>query len=69
MYIARDEDGVLFLYDACPVRLTDFFASQVGYNVMPLEQKLFPEVTWENSPVRVELSIVGLDRNETEELS
>lgn len=55
MWVARDKDGEVYLYDAYPEKKSEYFVYRAGYNTMKLDEKLFPEVTWENSPVRVEL--------------
>lgn len=64
MWIARDKDGELYLYDAYPKKQTAHFACQFGYTSMLLDEKMYPMVTWENSPVRVELNLVGLKEKE-----
>lgn len=66
MWVARDKDGELYLYDAYPKKQSEFFGSQFGYTFMMLDGRLCPEVTWENSPVRVELKLIGLNKEETE---
>lgn len=66
MWVARDKDGELYLYDAYPAKQSEFFRCQFGYRYMLLDGNLFQEVTWENSPVRVELKLVGLNKEETE---
>lgn len=66
MWVARDKDGELYLYDVYPKKQNNFFGSQFGCTSMMLDGRLCPEVTWENSPVRVELKLVGLNKEETE---
>lgn len=67
LYIARDKDGILFLYNNKPVRVEDegLFLSNVDsedndiyYEGIEIDPKLFPEVTWENSPKQVELKLI-----------
>ena len=58
MYIARNKNGALYLYEARPRRGESCFYSGVGYWDKPMDREAFPEVTWENSPVQVELKIV-----------
>ena len=58
LWIARDKDGELYLYDAYPKKQSEFFGCKFGYSSMPLDGSLFPEVTWENSPRKVELKLV-----------
>lgn len=59
MWIARDKSGELYLYSHKPEKSADYsnwFVSTSGL-VMPIRPSLFPEVTWENSPVEVELKL------------
>lgn len=59
MWIARDKDGSLYLYDTEPIRSWECFYSRVGFNEgIVLNPYTFIEVTWENSPQRVELKLV-----------
>lgn len=56
MWIARDKDGTLRLFDNIPVKHEEgYWTSQRGYNDIELDSRLFPEVTWENSPKKIEL--------------
>lgn len=65
-YIARDKDGRLFIYDLPPQeRFEDsecFIPQDLstghadrGYFQLPKES--FPEVTWENSPIKIYLEL------------
>ena len=60
MWIARDKDGGLFLYDTLPIEREDYFECRRGYDCYHLDSKLFPEVTFEESPQKVELRLVEL---------
>ena len=56
MQVARDKDGTLRLFDNIPVKHEEgYWTSQRGYNDIELDSRLFSEVTWENSPKKVEL--------------
>lgn len=62
MWIARDQDGYLNLFDVKPQKEARFQGKDYiwvvprGYmNQMMLDKKLFPEVTFENSPMEVDL--------------
>ena len=55
IWTARDKNGDLFLFRLEPTRDTDVF---MGGVFMEIENYLFPEVTWENSPQKVELKLV-----------
>ena len=62
MWIARNEDGRLNLFDVKPQKEACFQGKDYiwivprGYmNQIMLNEKLYPEVTFENSPMEVEL--------------
>ena len=74
MWLARDKDGTLCLYENKPNKCTDFFLNTpgnlfcVGNNVVDvnyhdgyieLNDSYFPKVTFENSPQEVEIKIVN----------
>lgn len=56
-WVARDEDGMLFMYTAKPKKKSFFWhAPEVGY--VKLDDNLFPEVQWtDEEPKEVKLSI------------
>ncbi len=58
LWIARDMDGLLYLYDNIPDKRSKFFLSYLGYNEIRLDDRMFPEVTFENSPQEIELKLV-----------
>lgn len=58
LWIARDNNGRLFLYESKPIRYLDEFASVRGYWSHRIDDDLFPEVTFENSPKRVTLNLI-----------
>ena len=58
LWIARDSDGELKLYDNHPMIMSGWFAPQRGFDSLELDEQLFPEVTFENSPQQVELKLV-----------
>lgn len=58
LWIARDKDGLLYLYYNMPEKHSDFFVSNAGYNEIRLNDSMFPEVTFENSPQEIELKLV-----------
>ena len=62
MYLARDKEGFLALYVSEPVKDEDVFFPDVDDDewkeqYIVLDKELFPEVTFENSPVKVEIKI------------
>lgn len=62
LWIARDKNGNLFLFQLEPVRATDVFA---GGGYMQIGSRLFPEVTWENSPQKVTVELAEPKRELT----
>lgn len=57
-WVARDEYGSLYLYDHIPIKQGIWFRSQRGYDMMKLDDRLFPEITFNNSPQKVELKLI-----------
>ena len=57
-WVARDEDGMLYLYLAKPRKTSDYWnAPEFGY--MKLDDSLFSEVKWEDEePKEIKLSIM-----------
>ena len=49
MYIARDKDGELYLFECKPINSKGFFIAVKG-NSMRLKDIDFPSVTYQNSP-------------------
>jgi hypothetical protein len=63
-WIARDEDGALWLYDQSPVLIFNlsmygFRNKNYTYHSMVLDEKLFPEVTFKTGPLKVSLKQVA----------
>ncbi len=52
MWLARDENGSLWVYRTYPTRNEKYFDSQFLDSVK-INKDEFPEVTWENSPVEI----------------
>lgn len=58
IYIARDKDGTLAIYDGKPIHDEEFDTFTCdddgnGYLVDYVNMDLYPEVTYENSPVEL----------------
>ena len=68
-YIARDRDNRLYLYREKPFKGDSIFICQC-YNTKPkhwselfeLDESLFPEVTWENTPQEIELNLINNEK-------
>ena len=65
-YIARDKDGLLWLFGSEPVKneIDGIFMVNRNENgewpeEYELKKEMFPEVTFENSPQRIELKLVN----------
>lgn len=65
LWIARDEIGYLTVFQKMPYKRYDPFTRKYHWcitsssgNYMCLPDSLFPEVTFENSPLQVELKLV-----------
>lgn len=64
-WVARDEDGDLFLYNAKPILNKTFkdrfeIYGSIGNGAIKRVSKImFPSVTFENSPQEVELKLIG----------
>lgn len=52
LWIARDINDELFIYTSEPKRQVDIFVSTNG-SFSNLEMDMYPEVTWDNSPVKL----------------
>lgn len=60
IWIARDKNGYLYAYAEKPDKddvYSEFKVANFGDDFMPLRRDLLPEVTYDNSPVEVELVI------------
>lgn len=57
LWVARDLDGKLFLYSKKPYRgFYSFVPKEDDYSYNQLNEKLVPEITWEDSPVQVKIT-------------
>ena len=61
LWIARDEDGRLYLHSIKPylrnVKSSAYWDNEVG-NWMQLRETDFPEVTFEDSPKEIEITVI-----------
>ena len=65
MWIARDKSGEVYLYEVKPIKDTVFFCPSPGHHsMMYIGKEIYPELTYENSPQEVNLTLptTGLDR-------
>lgn len=59
LWVARDKDGYSQLYAEKPIKMDGYFEHIPNTGWFTISCKLFPTVTFENSPQRVELKLVG----------
>jgi hypothetical protein len=61
LWIARNKNEALYLYDGKPLRCGDYmFRALDDEDLMELDSRLFPDVTFENSPQRVHIKRIKL---------
>ena len=53
MWIARDLDGELYLYNSKPIKKDGYF---VGEESLQINPKIYPNLTYEKSPMYVKLT-------------
>lgn len=59
LWIARNTDDTLVLFQSKPILGSNFIWEELlNEDCMYIEEYLFPEVTWENSPKEVELKLL-----------
>ena len=60
MFIARDKDKHLYLFNELPTRGTECWWAKTGIDgtYLRLDDTLYPEVTWESDPLPVSLTVV-----------
>lgn len=73
IYIARDKDGDLYLYDykPCKNKISGRFTCSIKSNgewseEYKLNNQLFPQITFENSPQKVELKLIEKEMKQEE---
>ena len=60
MWIARTPLGTLSLHNIYPQYITDDYDSYwINGHILYLDDRLFPKVTFENSPMEVELKFMS----------
>lgn len=78
LWIARNENGRLYLFNNKPIiwnfegrpvfvpnryKGTPLNHEDIPYLIMKIDSKLFPEVTFNNSPQQIELSLINNNEN------
>ena len=59
-WIARDKNGALWMYETAPLYNENFEEFYCGFGELnsELDPRFFQEITFENSPMEVELKLV-----------
>jgi len=57
MFLARDKNNDLYLFDKFPIKGSECWWAETGVDgtYLRLDKSLYPEITWETEPVAVEL--------------
>lgn len=59
MWLARDKNNCIYLYTEKPIKGDTFFYLMSWKKSIRIDDDdKFPEITWENSPVEVEIELV-----------
>ena len=59
-WITRDKNGALWMYEKAPLyqcKIGEFYC-KIGELNSELDKRFFPEITFENSPMEIELKLV-----------
>lgn len=58
VWVARDDDDSLWLYNHKPVKAGGMFHCGPTGEMMPLDDGCYPEITFENSPIKIKLLFI-----------
>jgi len=60
MFLARDKNDDLYLFSELPNRGNECWWSPSGVDgtYLRLAKSLYPEVTWDSEPLKVEISVI-----------
>ncbi|HJV36921.1 hypothetical protein [Geomonas sp.] len=58
MYLARDKNNDLYLFDKLPIKGSECWWAESGVDgtYLRLDKALYPQVTWDSDPLPVELT-------------
>ena len=65
MFIARDKDKHLYLFNELPRRGSECWWAESGVDgtYLRLDDSLYPEVTWESEPLQASLNVASYDKS------
>lgn len=58
VWVARDDDGSLWIYTTKPVKGGGMFSCSATGDMFQIDDSVFPEITYDNSPVKVKLLFI-----------
>ena len=58
VWVARDEDNSLWIYTTKPTKSCGMFHCRATGDMIQIEEFVYPEITYENSPIKVKLLFI-----------
>lgn len=58
VWVARDDDGSLWIYTTKPVEACGMFHCSAASEMFHIDDSVYPEITFENSPIKVKLLFI-----------
>lgn len=58
VWVARDDDGSLWIYTTKPVKSCGMFHCSASGEMFQIDDSVYPEITFDNSPIRVKLLFI-----------
>lgn len=58
VWVARDEDNSLWIYTTKPRKSDGMFCCGAAGDMVPIDESVYPEITYENSPIKVKLLFI-----------
>ena len=58
VWVARDADNSLWIYTTKPVKDCGMFCCSASGEMFQIDDSVYPEITFENSPIRVKLLFI-----------
>lgn len=60
VWVARDADNSLWIYTTKPVKSDGMFHCSASGEMFQIDDSVYPEITFENSPIRVKLLFIDV---------
>lgn len=58
VWVARDEDNSLWIYTTKPTKSCGMFSCSAAGDMFQIDESVYPEITYENSPIKVKLLFI-----------